>query len=562
MRLLDGRRLTGRSHWAEGPAAAVVVAFDPGESVDAARALWSDRLRADMAHLGWPAPAIHQAPAGDGEVWTASAPIDRLYAAVALCEAAVTLDDLAARLELAAAEPDFVGDPGLLAVSAFARDHDLPLLWDDDELSLGWGASCARWPRTAPPDVASLRADCFGRVPTAMITGTNGKTTTTRLLARMARHAGLHAGTTSTDGLTLDGALVEAGDWTGPGGARALLRDPRVEFAVLEAARGGMLRRGLGVDRVDAAAVTNVSADHLGEWGIDTVAAMAGVKLLVADAVRPGGFLVVGDDRLRGDVLVRALAARPLPAGVGVLRFAAVAPDALPDGPGRLAGWVEDEATLVIDDGRGPALTLALADIPITVGGAARHNVENALCAALLARALGLADAAISAGLRAFRPDPQDSPGRGNVLMLRGARVLLDFGHNPDGVRRVAEFAARVPATRRHVVVGQAGDRSDADICGLIDGLWSCAPEHWLLKAMPHYDRGRPEGEVVAILHAELRRRGVAEAAIERFPSEHDATAAALAAVEQGDLLVLLAHEDAGGVLQQLLDAGATLGWA
>lgn len=560
MRVQDGRRLTGRSHWADGPAAAVVVAFEDGESIVDCRTRWRQRVEADMAALGWPAPTIRQAPAGVEEVWTATAPIDRLYAAVALCEAAVTLADAAARAAQIAAEPDAGGDPALLAIQAFALAHDVPLLWDDDELSLGWGASCARWLRSAPPDVATLAPERFGRVPSALITGTNGKTTTTRLLARMARESGLHAGTTSTDGLTLDGRLVEAGDWTGPGGARALLRDPRVEFAVLEAARGGMLRRGLGVDRVDAAAVTNVSADHLGEWGIDTVAAMAGVKLLVADAVRPGGSLVIGDDRQRGDVLVRALQARALPPDVRVLRYAAVAAETVAPGPGRLAGWVEG-ATLVVDDGEGSPLRLPLAEIPITVAGAALHNVENALCAALLARSLGLPDAAIVAGLRAFRPDPTDSPGRGNLLTLRGGRVLLDFGHNPDGVRRVAEFAARVPAARRLVVVGQAGDRSDEDICGLVDGLWPCAPDVWLLKAMPHYDRGRADGEVVAILRAALLDRGVADDAVRSFASEHDAAAAAIAALQPGDLLVLLAHEDAASVLAQLLAAGAQLGW-
>ena len=625
--VVDARRLTGLSRWAEGPAAAVIIAFDPelpAAQRETRRARWRAEVHADMVALGWPPPVCTFTVAGDAgnqEVWTASAPIDRLYAAIALCEAAcddaacddVACDDAAcddaagddhaspeaaraaqatARQAIALEEDDAAGDARLLAAQAFAAEHDLPFLWCDDAVSIGWGARSVVWSRAdVPADLSGLDPTSLGAIPVALITGTNGKTTTARLVSRIAQRAGHLVGATGTDGLVIDERVVEAGDWTGPGGARAVLRHADVDLAVLEAARGGMLRRGLGATEVDAAAVTNVSDDHLGEWGIDTVTAMAEVKLLVGRAVRSGGRLVLYDDggaliasasrlaaethagssnpNAAGPTSTGGAAGRLTQPGVAVLRYVAGPAASASAGPGRLAAWLElsgGDATLVIDDGGRagdqPALRLAAADVPITIGGAARHNVANALCAALLARGLGLPDDAIRAGLRSFQPNAADSPGRSNLFTLRGARIILDFGHNPDGVRQVAEMAARLRADRRLVVTGQAGDRTDAEIRGLIDGLLVCNPDRWLLKSMPTYARGRPAGEVVAVLRGALQAACVPAAHITAHPEEAAAVGAALAELRPGDLLLLFVHADAGAALRQLLAAGATEGWA
>ncbi|MEY3014295.1 MAG: hypothetical protein RIT45_3030 [Pseudomonadota bacterium] len=581
MREVTGRRLTGPNRWLSTPGVAVVVrdpAFVDASAHAVAFAAFEAFVRDAYAALGWTSPTLVATcretddPGLAEAVWVATGPLDRLYAATALCEAAAAADLAAedargACLEAAAGEDDFEGDERLLALEAAADAAGVPFLWDDDALSIGWGPGCRVWTRAdAPADAAAAVADGLaaappvGRIPVAMITGTNGKTTTTRMLSRIARAAGRHVGATSTDGLTMDGELVERGDWTGPGGARTVLRDPRVELAVLETARGGLLRRGLSTTGVGAAAVTNVSDDHLGEWGVDDIAAMAEVKLLVAGAVRAGGRLV-----LRDDPILRAAAANArLAAGVRIhwLR----SDDAGGEG---VVAWLDDAdgsaPTLVFDcggvEGDRPPLRVPARDVPLCIGGAARHNVENALCAGLLARGLGLPDRAIVAGLTELQPAPSDSPGRSNLFTLGGARVLLDFGHNPDGVRRVAELAARVPASRRLVVIGQAGDRTDAEIAGLVDGLLGCAPDVWILKAMPRVARGRPEGEVVALLQKTLRDRGVPDAAVHVQPSEDAAAVAALDALQPGDLLLLLAHENPPAVLARVMERAPTLGW-
>lgn len=571
MRTLDARRLTGLSRWADGHGAAVVIEFarETSEVQRATlRATWQRNVTDAMAVLGWPAPSFDATAAGRGgrrEVWVASAPIDRLYAAVALCESAANESDSAAHLAAARAEDDIDGDAALLGAERFAAERHLPFLWCDDEASIGWGTRSQVWDRAeVPADLTGLDAESLGRIPVALVTGTNGKTTTSRLLSRIARHAGFVVGATGTDGLVVDEQVIEAGDWTGPGGARTVLRDGRVELAVLEAARGGMLRRGLGTTGVDAAAVTNVSNDHLGEWGIDSVAHMAEVKLLVGKAVRPGGRLVLFDDGAALTSCATGLAATDnlVVSGVEVLRYRA--DNSASDGPGRLAAWLADEgATLVVDcgfEGRGP-LRIPASEVPITVGGAARYNVANALAAGLLARGLGLPDDAIRSGLASFQPNSVDSPGRGNLLTVRGAKVILDFGHNPDGVMQVAHMAARLNVRRRLVVTGQAGDRTDGEIRGLVEGLSVCKPDRWLLKAMPKYVRGRPLGEVVAVLRSALTELGVPEGAVTDHPTEREAVDAAIAELQPGDLLLLFIQADAAGALAQLREAGATDGW-
>ena len=570
---VDGRRLTGLSHWAPGPAAAVIVSWgDHATEADktACWERWSSTIRAAMASLSWPEPKRWRRSAGAREVWCASAPIDRLYAAVALVESVAGGGDVDAALSAARGEEDLEGDAAMLAWQRWAERHQVPYLWCDDYVSVGHGHRSRTWsraelPQTPEDDLVSE----LGTVPTAIITGTNGKTTTSRLLNRILASDGLCVGATGTDGLVVADEVIDAGDWTGPGGARVILRRPEVEAAVLEAARGGMLRRGLGLVDVDASAVTNVSDDHLGEWGIDTVTDMASVKLLVARAVRPGGRFVYFDD---GATLTQVFdGAGPQ---VEVLRYCDRPPsEATAGAAGRLAAWIEadpDEVpTLVVDcgapDAQGsprPALRISARDVPISVGGAARYNVANALCAALLARGMGASDAAIRDGLRRFTPTATDSPGRCNLLTYHGARVLLDFGHNPDGLRRVAEMASNLPARRRLVVTGQAGDRTDDEIAGLVRGLLHCRPDRWILKAMPKYARGRAPNEVISVLRGALKAADVSEEQISDWPSEASAVEAALSMLQEGDLLLLFIQADAAGALDALKRAGAVEGWS
>jgi UDP-N-acetylmuramyl tripeptide synthase len=311
-----------------------------------------------------------------------------------------------------------------------------------------------------------------------------------------------------------------------------------VDFAVLETARGGLLRRGLAVGGAEVAVVTNISDDHFGEYGIDDLDTMADAKLSIAAGVRPGGTLVVNAGcapLMRG--VERLRAQRP---DLVVVTFAA--PDD-PAAPG---------AALLLD---GTPL-LAVSEIPLTLGGLAAHNVENALAAACAAHAVGLPRTAIAEALRVFSPVPADSPGRTNLLRAcaaaNGADVLLDFAHNPDGLARLAPAVTRWPARRRLLVFGTSGDRTDA----IIDALGAVAAElrcdRYVVKELPGHLRGRAPGQVPDRLHAALRARGIPESAIVRAADDLDATEQALAWAREGDLVVLLVHEDTERVLTRL----------
>jgi cyanophycin synthetase len=582
MILLDSRRITG-PHWLlDGPGAAVEVRLEPALPMGARGpggsanqqadtiADWEARARRTCDALGWPFQS-------GARTWTDAegrpcaslalrAPPDLLETACLVAEAACVApgDPRGPRFADVAALRAREAHPLLRRLLAAAEAAGLPCFHDDDGLTVGLGPHARTWgldalpsaifgeglgswgggpaPRNAPGLLGEPPSGSGSlRVPIVLVTGTNGKTTTTRLLARIARAAGFVAGHTSSDAIVVDGQVVDTGDWSGPGAARRLLRDARVGFAVLETARGGLLRRGLAIGGAEIAVVTNVSNDHFGEYGIDDLDAMADAKLSIAAGVRPGGTLVVN------------AGCAPLMAGVARLRarrpdlvVRAFTPPADPAAPG---------AMLTLD---GEPL-LPIADIPLTLAGLAGHNVENALAAATAARAVGIAREAIAEALRSFAPSPSDSPGRTNLLRrcaaANGADVLLDFAHNPDGLARLAPVITRWPAARRLLVFGTSGDRTDA----IIDDLGRVAAElgcdRYVVKELPGHLRGRAPGEVPDRLHATLVARGVAEAAVARAGDDLEATEQALAWARAGDLVVLLVHEETDAVVARLAGA-------
>jgi UDP-N-acetylmuramyl tripeptide synthase len=357
----------------------------------------------------------------------------------------------------------------------------------------------------------------------------------------------------------VDGEVLDQGDCSGPGGARTLLRDRRVEVAVLETARGGILRRGLAVTRADAAAVTNVAADHLGELGINDLAALAEAKLVPARVVRPQGRVVLNAD----DPELRA---RTGNFGAPVVWFSLD-----PDQPGfddllvsGYAGCTLEEGELVRYGEERRQVIARVDEVPIAFGGAARHNIANALCAIGLAGAVGLSVDAMREGLRSFRGNPQDNPGRGNVFNiggmggmgglngLNGVRVLLDYAHNPHGLAALLAFASSLPAQRRLLVLGQAGDRDEAEIRSLARTAWTFRPDLIVVKELPEMLRGRNPGEIPAILEDELRRLGVPAGSVVRAEDDLDAVRKALAWAQPGDLLLLLVHSRRAEVLEIL----------
>ncbi len=533
MRVLDSRRVTGPNLAAREPGAIVEVALD-GADPEIVIAAW----RAAIARtLPWPGEPHVRRFAG-GLALFVPGPLDVLLPLTDLNEHA-----LACAEAVLAGTPEPALDPAVLAaisaarmpglaeLLAAARAHDLALLVDDVAVTIGAGRGMLRFARGEPlPSPSAIDWSALARVPIALVTGTNGKTTTSRLVARIARLAGRVPGLTSSDSITIDEQVVERGDFSGPEGARTVLRDPRVDFAVLETARGGILRRGLAVERCDAALITNVSADHLGDYGIDDVATMAQVKAVITGGARR---VVLGAEDAHLIALGDALG-RP----GDVTWFGG-------DGSRGARAWFVRDAQICVRDERGVRALLAVADVPIAFGGHAPYNVANALAAAALASALDLPEAAIVAGLRGFTSSAADNPGRGNLLELAsGVHVLLDFGHNSAAVRGVIGLARALvaPPHALRVTIGMPGDRSDAELAEVARQIAAGAPADVVVRELgAHLLRGRAHGAAAAVIAAELARAGIRVARAEDEPAAFDML---LAASQPGDLVLVLVHLD------------------
>jgi cyanophycin synthetase len=536
VRVREVRRITGRHPLLPGTGAAAELWGD--DVSDTLTALEPRLAEAQRAVGGEGTITLRPWPGGASVAF--EAPSDVLEQAVLALEWALGEEDEAA-LGALAAQAEAARSPALLTLLAAAEALNLPAFFDDEGLTVGLGARGRTWALDALPSPDALPGLGLGRIPFVFVTGTNGKTTSARALARIAAEAGLVAGNTSSDGVVVRGEWIERGDWTGPGAARTLLRHPELTFAVLETARGGLMRRGLALHGADGALLTNVSDDHLGDWGLFTLEDMAWAKATVVEGVRPGGAVVVNG----GCPLCQAAVAARLPAGVRSLRFSARQDPSA-------AAWVHDGQLWL-----GDAPLAPLDELPITLGGLASHNVENALGAAALAAAVGLPRAAIAAGLRGLRPSVAESRGRLNLFSVGGAWAIVDFCHNPDGMRRLASVARAWPAKRRLVLLGQSGDRSQAQLTALSQEALAAAPDRVIVKELPRHLLGRAPGEMTAVFSAILRGLGLPETALGQAANEPEAVAQALAWAQPGDLLLLLIHEELDATLAALTAAGA-----
>ena len=558
---LDSRRQTGAGRLLDGPGAALEVLV-PEAQRGAVAAAWRRHARALCDGLGWTDAPLVALPFPRGLSLALGAPVDLLYTAALVNEAAWA----AARAEVEGAAPppdteverlraeaEREADPALAALVAEAARRGVPLVWDDDAVTVGLGARGQTFAARALPAPRAVDWSAVGAIPTALVTGTNGKSTTVRLVAGIARAAGETAGRSTTDAVWVGDEVVERGDFSGPQGARAVLRDRRVTLAVLETARGGLLRRGLPVPLATAAALTNVAADHLGDYGVDTVRDLADAKLVVAKALGRGGTLVAAADEPEAAAAVARRADDLEGRGVRVAWTALDPATAPPGGP--LAASVVDGQVALRDDGGWRPLC-RVDGVPAAMGGAARHVVRNALTAAALARALGLAADAIAAGLRAFRGDAADNPGRANRFDVGGATVLVDYAHNAHGLTAIVDLAAALPARRRVVLFGSAGDRSDADLAAMCDVLAPLGAERYVLTDLPGYLRGRAEGEVPDTLVRLLAERGVPASACVRRPDPASGARAALDWTETGDLALLFTLAQRDEVLRMVAGGG------
>jgi cyanophycin synthetase len=544
---------------------------------------WRIRVERAGARLGWPNRRAIARKHAAGVSLAMAAPCDQLFLATevnewALCVALIERDPLrwsglenalvdAAResaentpnpashilpvLEESAALARFEhlaaleARPKLRALLQEAAARTLPHVIDDIELTLGAGAGGQTFSLTALPDVVDVRWQELRDIPTAIVTGSNGKTTTVRLLAACARKQGWHTGYNCTDGVFLDREALASGDYSGPAGARMVMRDRRTQAAILETARGGILRRGIAVSQAHAAVVTNVSSDHFGEYGIHDLEGLAEVKLAVAGIVGRRGLLVLNADdshlRAQAEDLLRRHGHRPS------MGWFSVNPDQR-----TLHGYgARGASTCGVQEGRlhlihgGAQHDLGLiAAMPLSMGGIAAYNIANMAGAALAAVALGIAPHTIAEVFAYFGSSLNDNPGRMMRFDRDGVTVLVDYAHNPDGLRGFLKVAdlLRSGSGRLGLLLGHAGNRKDADIEELARAAAEFHPALVVVKEDEGHLRGRAPGEVPRIISAELSRLGFPDSALPVANSEVEAARFALDWARPGDVLALPVH--------------------
>jgi cyanophycin synthetase len=394
------------------------------------------------------------------------------------------------------------------------------------------------------------------RIPILAITGTNGKSTTSRMVGHILRTSGLTVGLTSTTGIYVNGERVVEADASGPWSARVVLRDPTVDVAVLETARGGILREGLGFQECDVGLVTNVQPDHLGLKGIETVEDLAWVKSVVVEAVhRDGTSILNADDSVTARMYRRAgghIAYFSLRGGADMPTFLR---EHIEDGglavvrePGAAPG-----GGIVIHDNGDVLHLMRAAEIPATLDGLADFNVQNALGAIAMAYAHGVPPGIIRNALSTFTTSFEHSPGRLNVFDGHGFRVILDYAHNPAGLQALGDLILKMRSRHRRVIgmINIPGDRRDEDMREM-GALATRYFDEIVFREDPAR-RGRKPGEIVALLAEGALAAGFSEERIRRILEEDEAADACLGQARPGDLVVLT-PTDVEAMWQQVLD--------
>ena len=374
-----------------------------------------------------------------------------------------------------------------------------------------------------------------GRIPTVAVTGTNGKTTTARLIAHLFTAQGLRVGMTNTDGVYVNGRQIDSGDCSGPKSARNVLLHPEVDAAVFETARGGILREGLGFDCCQVAVVTNIGAgDHLGLNFITTVEDLAVLKRVIVQNVSPTGYAVLN----AADPIVAAMAS----ACPGKIIYFALDRHH----PVMVTHRAQGHRTVYVDGDSVVASegswreTIHLRDVPITRNGRIAFQVENVMASVAAAWGVGMPWQTIRRGLSGFVNDSDNAPGRFNIMDYRGATIIADYGHNPDAMRALVAAVDALPGKRRSVVISGAGDRRDEDIREQTVILGAAFDDVILYQDAAQ--RGRGDGEVMALL-----REGLAGASrtshVEEIRGEFIAIDTALARLQPGDLCLVLVDQ-------------------
>ncbi len=542
--IVDSRRLMGPNLMHSGLGAVLDVSLDDAATDHNAELLrvWHERVSVLADALDWPYAETVQRVYPGGASLFVHAPIDQLMTATEVCESAWVY----AESRLAGAESAKLTDP-VAALKAFSHAEAVRTpgtrrrlleLWDEaqrlglnctfDETHafVGTGVGATGWLIDDIPPIDSIDWLSVRDIPIVLVTGSNGKTTVVRMVAAMARAAGHTVGYTCTDGVWIGDMQVESGDWSGPAGARRVVQDPAVTLAVLETARGGLLRRGLAVQRASVAAIVTLSPDHFGDYGINDLRTLAEAKLVVGRAVSETGALVYNAE---------------VPALVEAV-----------------AGYQGRRVPVRADDG---GLSQAdIAAIPATLGGTARHNVLNAAFAFAIATELKLGEAAVGA-LKVFGAGSADNMGRLMVRKVGGVTVVIDYAHNPQSVAALIDATRQIQATRRVISLGTGGDRDDVALHAIAKAaLDSGIIDRYIAKEMPKFLRGRASGSISGVLLDALRQLGVPNERMESAPDDMSAVRSALQWAHSGDLLLLSVHDHRDDVLA-LIAKLAENGW-
>ena len=386
------------------------------------------------------------------------------------------------------------------------------------------------------------------RIPIIAITGTNGKTTTTRLIAHIVKNNGYRVGFTTSDGIYVQNHLMEKGDTTGPVSAEYILKDPTVEFAVLETARGGILRSGLGYSRCDIGIITNIQEDHLGLSDIHTLDDLARVKATVVRSIKKDGWAILNAE---DDQCLKI--ANELSCNIAYFSMDENNPKVKEFAKEGKIVAVYENGFITIKKGEWKIRVERATHVPLTLGGKAKFMIANVLAATLAAYLQGFKTEDISLSLQTFIPSAAQTPGRMNIFEFKKFKVLIDFAHNPAGYRGVEEFLNSVDATKKIGIIAGVGDRRDEDIkeCGLIAGRMF---DHIIIR-QEKYLRGRTEQEIIDIIVS-----GISEAnrnvTYEIIPLETEAIKHAIDHAEDGSYITALSDvvTNAINIVQEYLD--------
>lgn len=405
-----------------------------------------------------------------------------------------------------------------------------------------------------PRNVASPVIDMLyppgkpSRIPIIAVTGTNGKTTTTRLIAHIVKYNGLKVGYTTSDGIYVQNHLLEKGDTTGPFSAEFILKDPTVEFAVLETARGGILRSGLGFSRCDIGVLTNIQEDHLGISDIENLKDLSRVKATVVKSIKKDGYAVINADDEYSVELAKELSCN-------VVYFSMDEKNKIIQKQSKLnkISCIYENGYITIKKGDWKIRVTKAIHVPLTMDGKAKFMIQNVLAATLAGYVWGFKIDDIMHSLHTFRPSAAQTPGRMNVFNFKEFKVLIDFAHNPSGYRGIEEYLSSVEASHKVGIIAGVGDRRDQDIreCGQIAARMF---DHIIIRQEKHL-RGRTEKEIIDILLEGIHSVDK-KVTYEIIPKEVEAIKHAIGHAKQGTYITALSDvvTNAIEIVQSYLD--------